>query len=149
MQGRLFRQLSRCLTSHHFQVAERAIYFFNNEYLMSIIAEDAATLMPMVFPALYKSSQTHWNRAINGLILNTFHILMEINRDVYDKCHKEQEVWFCVLCLCTCLYSFTSLHFPASTCLCPPFTCSSIPRFPLHAHSLKQTQPLLCKHTGA
>lgn len=27
----LFRQLSKCVSSPHFQVAERALYFWNNE----------------------------------------------------------------------------------------------------------------------
>eukprot|EP01147_Barroeca_monosierra_P006745 gene6745-365_t len=90
-QKRLFKQLSNCLTSFHFQVAERAIYFFNNEYLISLIAENPKELIPLVFPALYQSSQTHWNRAINNLVFNTFHILMQIDNDVYQQCHEQQK----------------------------------------------------------
>lgn len=33
----LFRQISKCVSSPHFQVAERALYYWNNEYIMSLI----------------------------------------------------------------------------------------------------------------
>uniref|UniRef100_A0A673MTP8 Protein phosphatase 2, regulatory subunit B', gamma b n=1 Tax=Sinocyclocheilus rhinocerous TaxID=307959 RepID=A0A673MTP8_9TELE len=33
----LFRQLAKCVSSPHFQVAERALYYWNNEYIMSLI----------------------------------------------------------------------------------------------------------------
>merc|ERR1711862_950070 len=36
----LFRQIAKCVSSPHFQVAERALYFWNNEYIMSLIEEN-------------------------------------------------------------------------------------------------------------
>lgn len=44
------------------QVAERALYFFNNEYIMSLIEENHETIMPMMFDALYQISKEHWNK---------------------------------------------------------------------------------------
>ena len=38
-----------------FQVAERALYYWNNEYIMSLISDNAATILPIMFPALYKN----------------------------------------------------------------------------------------------
>ncbi|KAJ8941364.1 hypothetical protein NQ314_010427, partial [Rhamnusium bicolor] len=35
VMGPLFRQLAKCVSSPHFQVAERALYYWNNEYVMS------------------------------------------------------------------------------------------------------------------
>ena len=43
------------------QVAERALYFWNNEYIVSLISDNAATIVPIMFPALYKSKE-HWNK---------------------------------------------------------------------------------------
>ena len=37
-----------------FQVAERALYFWNNEYIMSLIEENNQVIMPIMFPALYR-----------------------------------------------------------------------------------------------
>ena len=48
-----------------FQVAERALYFFNNEYIMHLIQDNVTTIMPIVFPALYKHSKTHWNKLVH------------------------------------------------------------------------------------
>ena len=36
----LFNQLAKCVSSPHFQVAERALYYWNNEYIMSLIRYD-------------------------------------------------------------------------------------------------------------
>jgi serine/threonine-protein phosphatase 2A regulatory subunit B' len=35
----LFRQLSRCLTSAHFQVAERSLFLWNHEYIITLVAQ--------------------------------------------------------------------------------------------------------------
>ena len=44
------------------QVAERALYYWNNEYIMSLVGDNTATILPIIFPALYKNSKTHWNK---------------------------------------------------------------------------------------
>jgi hypothetical protein len=44
------------------QVAERALYYWNNEYIMSLLTENAAVILPIMFPALYKNTKTHWNK---------------------------------------------------------------------------------------
>ena len=46
----------------HFQVAERALYYWNNEYIMSLISDNAQVILPIMFPALYKNSKSHWNK---------------------------------------------------------------------------------------
>ena len=45
-----------------FQVAERALYYWNNEYIMSLVSDHTAEILPIIFPALYKNSKTHWNK---------------------------------------------------------------------------------------
>lgn len=89
VQEPLFRQLAKCVSSPHFQVteayseqkasgalraiihccflihlqvAERALYYWNNEYIMSLISDNAAKILPIMFPALYRNSKTHWNK---------------------------------------------------------------------------------------
>ena len=42
------------LTLYGIQVAERALYFWNNEYIMSLIEENNQVIMPIMFPALYR-----------------------------------------------------------------------------------------------
>lgn len=43
------------------QVAERALYFWNNEYILSLIEDNCHTVLPAVFGTLYQVSKEHWN----------------------------------------------------------------------------------------
>lgn len=58
----LFYQLARCVSSPHFQVAERALYFWNNECIMALVSENIETILPIMYPCLYRNSKTHWNK---------------------------------------------------------------------------------------
>ncbi|XP_044746417.1 serine/threonine-protein phosphatase 2A 56 kDa regulatory subunit gamma isoform-like isoform X2 [Coccinella septempunctata] len=104
----LFRQLAKCVSSPHFQVAERALYYWNNEYVMSLVSENAAEILPLMFHSLYKNSKTHWNKTIHGLIYNALKLFMEMNQKLFDECtqqyrqerqkererqHQRQELW--------------------------------------------------------
>lgn len=104
----LFQQIAKCVSSPHFQVAERALYYWNNDYIMSLITENAAVILPIMFPALYNNSKTHWNKTIHGLIYNAIKLFMEMNHKLFDECNtkfrnerqletelyqKREEVW--------------------------------------------------------
>lgn len=53
----LIVQLSKCITSPHFQISEKVLCFWNNESFLSLVTENAETILPIVFPALYEISQ--------------------------------------------------------------------------------------------
>lgn len=84
IQEQLFRQIAKCVSSPHFQVAERALYFWNNEYAMSLIEENNAVIMPIMFPALYRISKEHWNQTIVALVYNVLKTFMEMNSKLFD-----------------------------------------------------------------
>ncbi|KAH8334910.1 hypothetical protein KR074_005828 [Drosophila pseudoananassae] len=84
----LFRQIAKCVSSPHFQVAERALYYWNNEYIMSLIADNSAVILPIMFPALNRNSKTHWNKTIHGLIYNALKLFMEMDQRLFDDCSK-------------------------------------------------------------
>lgn len=58
----IFSKLAGCIVSHHFQVAERALYLWNNEYILNLMHENVNVIMPIMFKSLYTYSQQHWNR---------------------------------------------------------------------------------------
>ncbi|XP_063387271.1 serine/threonine-protein phosphatase 2A 56 kDa regulatory subunit gamma isoform isoform X1 [Cydia fagiglandana] len=95
----LFRQLAKCVSSPHFQVAERALYYWNNEYIMSLISDNAHHILPIMFPSLYRNTKSHWNKTIHGLVYNALKLFMEMNQKLFDECtqqykqekHKERE----------------------------------------------------------
>nr|XP_045604862.1 serine/threonine-protein phosphatase 2A 56 kDa regulatory subunit delta isoform-like [Procambarus clarkii] len=72
----LFRQLSKCVSSPHFQVAERALYYWNNEYILSLISDNAQTILPIMFPALYKNSKSHWNNLSSSSMSSSQHVIL-------------------------------------------------------------------------
>jgi len=86
IQVPLFQRISRCVSSPHFQVAERALYYWNNEYIVNLIGENANVILPIIFGALYRNSKTHWNRTIHGLIYNALKLFMEISPKLFDDC---------------------------------------------------------------
>eukprot|EP00128_Syssomonas_multiformis_P002233 Colp12_sorted_trinity150504_noHs@7424 len=86
IQVMLFTQLSRCVASPHFQVAERALYYWNNEYIMSLISENGNVILPIMFASLYKNSKSHWNRTIHGLVYNALKLFMDMNPKLFDEC---------------------------------------------------------------
>lgn len=57
----LFNTVSRCINSPHFQVAERALFLWNNEYIVSLIAKNREVILPLVFGAMQTNSNKHWN----------------------------------------------------------------------------------------
>jgi len=87
----LFKQLARCVSSPHFQVAERALYYWNNEYIVSLISDNATVILPIMFPALYKNSKSHWNNTIQGLIYNALKLSMDMNQRLFDECVQKYE----------------------------------------------------------
>ncbi|XP_022648360.1 serine/threonine-protein phosphatase 2A 56 kDa regulatory subunit gamma isoform-like isoform X5 [Varroa jacobsoni] len=91
IQVPLFKQLARCVSSPHFQVAERALYYCNNEYIMSLISDNVHEILPIMFPALYKNRESHWNKTIYGLIYGALKQFMEINQTLFNECVKKFE----------------------------------------------------------
>ncbi len=89
IQVPLFQQLQRCINSPHFQVAERALYFWNNEYIVNLMGDNVQTVLPIVFSALYQNSKSHWNRTIHGLVYNALKLFMEINPTLFDLCTND------------------------------------------------------------
>ena len=52
------------------QVAERSLFLWNNEYIVSLVAQHRHAVLPLVFPALERNARSHWNPAVHGLTVN-------------------------------------------------------------------------------
>lgn len=81
-----FHQLSRCIASPHFQVAERALYFWNNDHILQLMQEYSDECIPLLFPALSRNIKAHWNRNIHTLIYSALKTLMDIDPQVFETC---------------------------------------------------------------
>ncbi|TCD71891.1 Serine/threonine-protein phosphatase 2A 56 kDa regulatory subunit delta isoform [Steccherinum ochraceum] len=89
IQVPLFQQLARCINSQHFQVAERALLYWNNEYIVNLMSDNLSVILPIVFPALYTNSRSHWNRTIHAMVYNALKLFMEINPDLFDDAMQQ------------------------------------------------------------
>ena len=85
----IFKQLAKCVSSPHFQVSERALYYWNNDYILSLIADNVNEILPIILPSLNKSSNTHWNKTIHGLIYNALKLLTEMNQKLFHECSSQ------------------------------------------------------------
>ncbi|KAL3241205.1 protein phosphatase 2A regulatory subunit RTS1 [Nakaseomyces bracarensis] len=110
----LFVQLAKCISSPHFQVAEKVLSYWNNEYFLNLCIENAEVILPIIFPALYElTSQLEldnangdenmsdpyilveqainsgsWNRAIHAMAFKALKIFLETNPILYENCNS-------------------------------------------------------------
>ena len=42
-------------------MAERSLFMWNNEYIVSLVAQQRAAVLPLVYAALERNESEHWN----------------------------------------------------------------------------------------
>ncbi|KAJ8749856.1 hypothetical protein K2173_013771 [Erythroxylum novogranatense] len=82
----LFRQIARCLSSSHFQVAERALFLWNNDHIENLIKQNRKVILPIIFPALERNSSQHWNQVVQSLTVNVRKIFSDVDPELFDEC---------------------------------------------------------------
>ncbi|XP_010248839.1 PREDICTED: serine/threonine protein phosphatase 2A 57 kDa regulatory subunit B' theta isoform-like [Nelumbo nucifera] len=82
----LFCQISRCLSSSHFQVAERALFLWNNDHIENLIKQNRKVILPIIFPALERNARNHWNQAVQSLTLNVRKIFSDLDPELFEEC---------------------------------------------------------------
>ncbi|KAL2516910.1 Serine/threonine protein phosphatase 2A 57 kDa regulatory subunit B' iota [Abeliophyllum distichum] len=107
----LFGRIGQCINSYHFQVAERALYLWNNDQILNLIAHNRHVILPIVLPALESNGQNHWNQAVLNLTLNVRKMFTEMDEALVLACissfrleqeklnsavEKRNEAWECL-----------------------------------------------------
>ncbi|KAG1665482.1 hypothetical protein FOA52_007614 [Chlamydomonas sp. UWO 241] len=87
----LFKQLALSLNSQHFQVAERSLFLWNNEYIVNLVAQQRHALLPIVLPALEENTANHWNPAVHGLTMNVRKMFQELDEQLYDEVKRKYD----------------------------------------------------------
>ncbi|ESR64290.1 hypothetical protein CICLE_v10007952mg [Citrus x clementina] len=87
----LFRRIGCCLNSSHYQVAERAHLLWNNEHILNLVTHNRQVIIPLVFPALERNTQNHWNQAVLNLTQNVRKILCEMDEELVQACKRKLE----------------------------------------------------------
>lgn len=86
---RLFKRIAHCLNSPHFQVSERALFLWNNEHIVGLIAQNRSVILPIIFEALEKNIQSHWNQTVNGLTVNVRKMFSEMDIELFEECQRQ------------------------------------------------------------
>ena len=86
----LLELLRRCVGSVHFQVAERALFLWNNEHLLVNgclkMAHYAERILEAVYPALQPALQgQHWNKTVDELANNVLALFRQHDEGVVSK----------------------------------------------------------------
>ncbi|KRX48485.1 Serine/threonine-protein phosphatase 2A 56 kDa regulatory subunit alpha isoform [Trichinella murrelli] len=81
----LFRQFAKCVSSSHFQVADRALYLWNNEYIISLIEDNSEVIMPIMYQPLYLIAKEHWNSATVSLVYRVLKSFVEMNPALFEE----------------------------------------------------------------
>ncbi|XP_044464200.1 serine/threonine protein phosphatase 2A 57 kDa regulatory subunit B' kappa isoform-like [Mangifera indica] len=85
----LFWRIGCCINSMHFQVAERALFLWNNDQIVNLIAHNRLVILPIIFPVLEKNAQSHWNPAVLNLTLNVRKMFSEMDDVLFISCHSQ------------------------------------------------------------
>ncbi|CAB1117570.1 unnamed protein product [Ectocarpus sp. CCAP 1310/34] len=92
VHDKLFHLLAQCLASQHFQVAERTLFLWNNEHLVSkgcFSRGYTHSILPVIYGPLHKHSLGHWNNTVEGLAQNVLKMYMEFDIHLYDRVLSE------------------------------------------------------------
>ncbi|ONK77702.1 uncharacterized protein A4U43_C02F9630 [Asparagus officinalis] len=82
----LFQQIARCMSSSHFQVAERALFLWNNDRIDSLVKQNRRVILPIIFPSLERNTRGHWNQAVQSLTLNVRKIFSDDDPELFEEC---------------------------------------------------------------
>ncbi|KAG8086694.1 hypothetical protein GUJ93_ZPchr0010g11129 [Zizania palustris] len=87
----LFRQIARCLNSSHFQVAERALFLWNNDHIEGLIRHNCKVILPIILPAFERNTKGHWNQAVQSLSFNVRKTFLDHDPILFEECLKKFE----------------------------------------------------------
>ena len=72
------------------QVAERSLFLWNNEYIVSLVAQQRQAILPLVVGSLERNVN-HWNPAVMGLTMNVRKMLIEMDEALVEQCRRRHE----------------------------------------------------------
>jgi len=67
------------------KVAERVLSYWGNEYIAALISDNISIILPILYPALFEMSKTHWNQQIVQLTQSVLRYLHDVNRNLYEE----------------------------------------------------------------
>ncbi|KAL2476942.1 Serine/threonine protein phosphatase 2A 57 kDa regulatory subunit B' alpha isoform [Forsythia ovata] len=88
----LCTQITKCLNSWNSQVAERALYVWNNEQVVKMASQDIEEVFPIVVEGMEKNLKWHWSRSVRQLTENVKEMLEEMEPSLYSRCLSQLDL---------------------------------------------------------
>jgi len=73
------------------QVAERALFLWNNDHIVSLVAQNRHVVLPLVYPALARNETSHWNQAVHSLTMNVRKVFLELDNELFEECDRKYQ----------------------------------------------------------
>jgi len=81
IQAEVFHRVGKCVSSPHFQVAERALQIWENKLFQDHIRENIPVAMPILLPYIFSCRQSHWNLKVIELSETVLEFMDEIDNE--------------------------------------------------------------------
>ena len=84
----LFRRIAKCVGCNHFQVAERALWLWNNAAVLALIVENEHNrkiAFPMLFNGLMKNNLSHWHESVKQLSQHVLALYAEADHALFEQ----------------------------------------------------------------
>ena len=89
------------------QVAERSLFLWNNDYIVTLVAQHRQVILPVVFNALESNARSHWNPAVHGLTSNVKKVFQDMDMVLWRECEAQYQqeevsmpVYSCMILTC-------------------------------------------------
>eukprot|EP00611_Tribonema_gayanum_P003229 TRINITY_DN12504_c0_g1_i4.p3 TRINITY_DN12504_c0_g1~~TRINITY_DN12504_c0_g1_i4.p3 ORF type:complete len:146 (+),score=43.20 TRINITY_DN12504_c0_g1_i4:58-495(+) len=93
--ARLYTHMHACIPRRRrrAQVAERALFFWNNEQLVgpggALSMANAGALLPVLLGPVRRHADGHWNAVVEGLASNVLKMFMDHDPVLFDRCSQD------------------------------------------------------------
>ncbi|RZB43401.1 Serine/threonine protein phosphatase 2A 59 kDa regulatory subunit B' gamma isoform [Glycine soja] len=82
-----FSRLDAALTFLSFRLLNE--HLWNNEQIISIVAQNRNFILPVIFEALENNMKSHWNRAVHWLTANVRKMFLEMDAELFEECQRQ------------------------------------------------------------
>lgn len=79
-------KLSLCISSENSQIAERALQLWYDDFLLPLLLDHRALILPLIFDSLAEASLSHWSSNVKSLAVNVLAVYKENDEPLYASC---------------------------------------------------------------
>eukprot|EP00915_Cephaloidophora_sp_WS-2016_P008790 GHVH01012322.1.p1 GENE.GHVH01012322.1~~GHVH01012322.1.p1 ORF type:complete len:615 (+),score=65.03 GHVH01012322.1:117-1961(+) len=89
----LFSRLAECIQSSHFQVAERVLFLWHPNCVISpLVDEHRLDIFPLLIGPLYSNSVSHWNGVVHQLTYQVSKLMSEKEPRMFERYNADTEM---------------------------------------------------------